>query len=99
MLHGVFGGVERRGQIVKSVFDFNLQMRIREHCLDEIALNVWGTREPKVIPAAMLPVPVVAGFVGAGVVDLILSELQLFANVGIERGGERAGDRSVLRIV
>jgi hypothetical protein len=29
----------------------------------------------------MFPVPIVAGFVGAGVVDLVLPELQIFANV------------------
>src|SRR5580704_3728405 len=74
-------------------------MRIREHGLDEIALNVRGARKPKVVPAAMLPVPAVAGIVGASVVDLVLPKFQLFANIGIERGGERSGDRSVLRIV
>src|SRR5216684_3857905 len=37
MLHGVFGGVERCGQIVKSVLHFNLEMRIGEHGPNQVA--------------------------------------------------------------
>src|ERR1700688_1448297 len=74
-------------------------MRIREHGLDQIALDVWRTREAKVVAAAMFPVPIVAGFVRAGVVDLVLSELQVFTNISVEGCGKRASDRCVLRIV
>jgi len=47
----------------------------------------------------MFPVPIGAGFVRAGVVDLVLSELEVCANIRVEGRGERPGDRSVLRTV
>src|SRR5580704_14734444 len=47
----------------------------------------------------MFPVPIVAGFVRTGVVNLVLSELQVFANIGVEGCSEGPSDRSVLWIV
>src|SRR5712691_6080797 len=47
----------------------------------------------------MLPIPTISGLVRSGVIDLVLSELQLIADVGVKCSGERPGDRSVLWIV
>src|SRR5437016_11485422 len=47
----------------------------------------------------MLPIPIQPGVFRDRVIDLVLSELQLIANVVVKRRGERPGDRRVLRIV
>src|SRR6266849_3898647 len=75
-------------------------MRIREHRLDQVAFHVWRTGKTKIVAAAaMLPIPIVARFVGAGVIDLVVPEFQLITNVVVESGGEWAGDGHILRIV
>src|SRR2546426_657319 len=47
----------------------------------------------------MLPIPILSCVFRDGVIDLVLAELQLIANIVVKRRGERPGDRSVLRIV
>ena len=40
MVHGVFGGEERRGHIVEAVFDLDLQVRVGHQRLDQIAGDI-----------------------------------------------------------
>ena len=40
MIDGVFGGEERSGEIVETIVDFDLKVRIGDHGFDEIALNI-----------------------------------------------------------
>ena len=58
MLHGVFRGEKRRSQIVNPVFHLDLQVRIGEHGLNEIAFHVRRSGEAEVFAAAMLPIPI-----------------------------------------
>ena len=42
MVHGVFGGEEGRGHIVETVFDLDLQVRIGQQRLDQVAGDIRG---------------------------------------------------------
>ncbi len=76
MLHGVLGSVKRRCQIIESIFHLDLQVRIGEHGLNQIAFHVWRPGESEVVTAAaMLPIPTIPGLVGTGAIDLVLPEL------------------------
>ena len=99
MLHGVFGGEERRGHIVEAVFDLDLQVRIRKQRLHQIAFDVRRAGEKAAsAPALVFPVPVTAYAFADRVVSLVLAEFQVVANVTVEGGSKRAGDRSALRV-
>src|SRR5258708_17562078 len=76
MLHGVLSSVERRCQIIESIFHFDLKMLVGEHGLNEIAFHVWRPGESEVVTAAaMLPIPTIACLVGTGAIDLVLPVL------------------------
>src|SRR5216683_263741 len=94
-----FGGEERRGHVVEAVFDLDLQVRIGEQRLHQIAFNVGRAGEEAAAAAGLvLPVPVTADAFADGVVGLVLAELQVIANVAVKCGGERSGDGSALRV-
>src|ERR1700687_686433 len=98
MLHGVFGGEERRGHIVKTVFDLDLQVRVRKQRLHQIAFNIRRAGEKAAAASGlMFPVPVTADAFADRVVGLVLAKFEVIANVAVEWGGERGGGRGALR--
>src|SRR5215472_14213630 len=58
-----------------------------------------GTREKAKIVTLVFPVPTVPAKLGRGLVGFVLSKLQFFADVGIERANECAADGRILRII
>src|SRR5882724_7294640 len=98
MLHGVLGGEKRGRQIVQAVFDLDLEMWVRQQCLYQIAFDVGRSREAVVLADLMLPIPIVAHFIGAGVIFLVLTELEVVAYIGVKRSGIGSGNGVRLRI-
>src|SRR5580700_3155500 len=99
VLHGVFGGNERSGQIVQTVFDFDLKVRVGEYGLNEIAFHVRRSGEAEIISGFVLPVPRRFGFFRNGAIFAVLqTELKVIAQVGVESGGIGSGDGVGLRI-
>src|ERR1700692_343295 len=93
VLHGVFGGHERSGQIVQAVLNFDLKMGIGEHGLNEVAFDVGRSGEAEIFSAFMLPVPRGFGFFRNGAIFTVLqAKFQLVAQVGVESGGVGSGD-------
>src|SRR5215472_13964793 len=100
MIHGVFAAKERRRQIVQAILNFHLQVWVRQERLNQVTFDVRRAGKPEIFAGtAMLPVPIVAGFVRARGVDLILAEFQLLSDVAVQSGDESSGSKRVLRVV
>src|SRR5215467_2150774 len=99
MVHGLFGGQERSCQIVDSILNFNLEVRVRQHCFNQIPFYVWRTRKTELIPALVLPVPLRALEVRCDLITLVGAELEIFANVAVKSRDKRPANSRFLRVV
>lgn len=91
VLHGVFCGEERSGQVVVAVFHLHKQLGVGDHRLRQVLIHVWGAGESESALLAASPVPT-AERVRRVVVNLVLAEFQLVVIVGIDERGESATD-------
>ncbi len=99
MLRGVFGFGEGSGKVVDAVFHFDLQVGVGNHGVCEIEHDVGGAGEERAIAGGVLPIPIVIAKVCEDVVFAVGIVFQLFADVLIEGGDERAADGGFLGIV
>ena len=95
--HRELRGEKRRREIVVAVFDLHEQLRIRDHRLCEVVVNVRRAREKSAAsrPRATRPVP--ARVAGGVVIDAVLAEFQLVVVVLIDERGDTRRRRPALR--
>src|SRR5258708_8192737 len=77
MLHAVFRFHERRCEIVIAIFDFDLQLWIRNHRGDEVEHHARGTGEVSEV-AVVLPIPAIALKVRCNLIILVLPNFPPF---------------------